>query len=345
MLSSSEEDFKLRGEFGDWDDSCDEPEVNNWGSYGVYKLVGHGKKTSDTCGKFSHFVGCNRVEKHNVVTLDGVDFRGKVYVRKVHFSCGKPSCPVCYKSGWAVRLARNIEGRLAEASLRFGQVEHIVVSVPEKDYGLKFKSLRLKIVKVLSLRGVIGGSMIFHAFRYRDHDFVSRGIRYLQGWYWSPHFHVLGFIFGGYSQCRHCDKGALACLRCSGFEGRTRRFFDKDGYIIKVAMDKHGVAGKRVTVGGTAWYQLNHSSYRSDAVRFHIATWFGCCSYRKLKVTVERRKEFCPICNKELLRLDYHGYREFVFDRCCSGYEREEFLPINEGSGDVWVKHRSKGFG
>ncbi len=109
---------------------------NEFWSYGDYELVGHGKVTSPSCGKFMGFSGCARIDLHDKTTLDGVNYTGKVFVRKVHRTCHKPSCPVCYKHGWAVREAKMIEARLVECSNRFGQVEHIIVSVPKSDYGL-----------------------------------------------------------------------------------------------------------------------------------------------------------------------------------------------------------------
>jgi hypothetical protein len=36
------------------------------------------------------------------------------------------------------------------------------------------------------------------------------------------------------------------------------------------------------------------------------------CSYRKLKVTVKRKKDLCPICGEELVRLHYLGVRRIV---------------------------------
>ena len=54
---------------------------------------------------------------------------------------------------------------------------------------------------------------------------------------------------------------------------------------------------------GTAWYQLNHASVKRGVSRFHVATWFGVCSYRKLKLTVELKKAVCPICQHDLERL------------------------------------------
>src|SRR3990170_5347954 len=171
------------------DDFDEEPVVDdNYASYGRYQLVGHGRVTNSNCGKFSSFFGCLRTDLHNKFTLDGNSYRGKVYVKKVFHSCDKPSCPKCFKHGWAVREAHKIEVRLAEASRRFGLVEHIIGSVPPEWYGLNHEELRVKIKEGLSARGIIGGVLIFHGFRYS----VARQ------WYWSPHFHFLGFILGGY---------------------------------------------------------------------------------------------------------------------------------------------------
>lgn len=43
--------------------------------------------------------------------------------------------------------------------------------------------------------------------------------------------------------------------------------------------------GERRTVGGTAWYQLNHATVKVGVKCFRVVTWFGVCSYRKLKVS------------------------------------------------------------
>ena len=312
MSYSAEKQFNLRKEFGfgDWDDSFDEePVENGYGTFGDFQLVGHGKVTNKFCGKYIGLKGCLRVDLHNLITLDGKSYKGKVFRRIVHHFCNKPSCPVCFKSGWAVRQAGNIEGRLAEASKRFGQVEHIVATVPPKFYGLDYLSLRHKIIKVLALRGIIGGVMIFHGFRYN--------LR--KSWYWSPHFHVLGFILGGYA-CRSCKK---KCFKgCGEFEDRKYRAYEKDGCIVRVL-------GKRKTVFGTAWYQLNHSSVNVTKKRFHVAVWFGVCSYRKLKVTVEKRKELCPLCQHDLIDIEYHGIKSL-------SSERDAFEDYEENGFPAW---------
>lgn len=271
-----------------------------------FQLVGHAlKPTNERCGTFRKFVGCSRVELHNKAVFDKggrlVDCRGKGFFRPVFHSCDKPSCPVCYERGWAVREAKNIQFRLEQASKRFGLAEHVIVSVPSKDYGLSYEAMRKKVINVLNGRGVVGGCLIFHGARYN--------LR--QQWYWSPHFHVLGFILGGYGECRNCkDRKCVGFgnfSKCDGFEARTRRLNERDGYIVKVK-------GKRKTVFGTGWYQLHHSTIRTDVKCFHVATWFGVCSYRKLKISKELRKEWdelhkpkCPICGHDLVRHAYYG--------------------------------------
>jgi len=293
---------------------------NGWVSYGDYRLVGNGEVTNpETCGKHATLKGCPRVDLHDFVDLEGRNFKNKVFVRRIQMSCGKPSCPKCYKYGWAVRQAGRIERRLKEASKRFGQIEHIICSVPTKDYGLSHKSSRRKVVNMLKDIGVVGGCIIFHGFRYRPH----------KGWYWSPHFHILGFILGGYSKCRHCKGGD--CYACGGFDGRAYKLYHKNGYIVRVM-------GERKTIGGTAWYQLNHASYKVGVKRFHVATWFGNCSYRKLKVTVEMRKELCPICQHELVKIRYVGSKRLHVSE-----ERDSFEDYMEDGEVVFFEKVRRG--
>ena len=236
------------------------------------------------------------------------------------WNCYKSSCPFCYKHGWAVREAGRIEHRTKKASKKFGLAEHIVLSVPVRDYHLSSKALRRKAVEVAKKRGVIGGCLIFHGFRYRPH----------RGWYWSPHFHCIGFVLGGYAGCRNCERKSNCDSRCNGFDSRAWKLFNKDGWYVKVL-------GKRKTIGGTAWYQLNHASVRrgANSKKSHVATWWGVCSYRKLKLIngsdVGIRHK-CPVCGKDLVRLRYLGvFSEISISR------RGELVPMFDGDGEpLW---------
>jgi hypothetical protein len=311
--------------------------ADGWATYGDYQLVGNGEVTNSHCGQFSsHYRGCLRVDLHNktIFGKDGksIDCRGKVYARPVFYSCDKPSCPVCFKYGWASREAKNIEARLKEASKRFGQVEHIIISVPVKDYGLEPEALRRKVNRILRELGIIGGVTIVHDFRYNKRKLY---------WYFSPHFHVLGYILGSYRKCRRCSRKNNCLAGCSGFDDRRWQGFKKHGYYVKVL-------GKRKTIRGTAWYQLHHSSIKKGVKRFHVATWFGCCSYRKLKVTPEMKKQLCPICQRELYDILYIGYKEFYLDRNSPLFKRELFEDYREGVDNprinnvVWIEKPKK---
>jgi hypothetical protein len=275
-----------------------------YATYGVYQLVGHASKpTNEKCGTFRKVMGCSRLELHNKVVFDKdgklVNCQGKGYFKPVFHSCDKPSCPVCYERGWAIREARNVDFRLEQASKKFGQAEHIIVMLPPKFWGLSDEGLRVKCMDVLYSRGIVGGALIFHGFRYN--------LR--QCWYWSPHFHVLGVILGGMGKCRRCSK----CRKgCGGFVDKNYRLNEADGCYVKVK-------GKRKTIFGTAWYQLHHATIRTDVKRFHVVTWFGVCSYRRLKLTKELRKEYderhkqkCPICGSDLVRHEYCGHESDV---------------------------------
>lgn len=166
--------------------------VVDFGRYGDYWLVGRGEQTNADCGRFKRFDGCLNVELHNAVRWFYPDLpKDSVFVKSVYHSCDNPLCPKCFKYGWATREAGRIESRLKEASKRFGLIEHIVVSVPDNDYGSSLEDLRRKCVMVLSARGVIGGCMIFHFFRYRN-SIEARKSGLPIGWFPSPHFHVLG---------------------------------------------------------------------------------------------------------------------------------------------------------
>jgi hypothetical protein len=308
---------ELISRVSEFSDDVSKP-IAGFNHYGEYCLVGSNPEpTNPDCGRFKKFMGCPDVEAHNAVRLLRNDVpKDSVFVKSVHNSCDSPLCPICYKYGWAVRAARKIEMRLKEASKRCGLVEHIVDSVPEADYGLSLKEMRRKTVKALKARGVIGGCILFHAFRYHRRNEAYIGEE--PHWFWSPHFHVLGFIGGeGYGKCRDCAfnparvHNSDRCQGCNGFEGLTRKMYEKEGgrsgsgHIVKVL-------GKRKTIAGSAWYQCNHASVRRDSGSntSHVVTWFGVCSYRKLKLINGNDvgvKHKCSICGKDLVRLRYLG--------------------------------------
>ncbi|GAI05300.1 unnamed protein product, partial [marine sediment metagenome] len=179
----------------------------------------------------------------------------------------RAECPVCYEK-WAAKEAHAITYRLEEAkkgNMGWGKVVHLTVSIPISDYHLvseAYSKLRPKVYKTLKKVGFFGGSCIFHPYR------VNKGTK---KWYFSPHFHILGY---GWIRGK-----------------KVASVYKSTGYIVV----NHGV---RKSVFATALYQLSHAGVKSGV---HTVTWFGCLAYNKAKVKPEvREPEVCPLCGAEL---------------------------------------------
>ena len=71
--------------------------------------------------------------------------------------------------------------------------------------------------------------------------------------------------------------------------------------------------------------------------RYHVATWFGNCSYRRLKVTYEVRKQICPICQHDLEPIVYSGGLVIVHNRESRDYVRDMFSSMVEDGVNVWA--------
>lgn len=100
------------------DESAWISEYDSWPVGGGFRsdftLVGRGVVTSDHCGKHMCYRVCTRDQLH-----DGV-CKGKDYYFNQVMSCHKPSCPRCWKYGWAVREARSIDSRFSTAEKVLG---------------------------------------------------------------------------------------------------------------------------------------------------------------------------------------------------------------------------------
>jgi hypothetical protein len=281
-----------------------------WGHIDGISIVGQSEKTNEDCHRLVKIVACLDVGRHNFTGLDGHKHTGNGSFYPVLHSCNKATCRLCYPD-FARREAKNIAARLEFAEKEFrkkgldvGRIEHATISLCKADVdAIRFAPDKAKAVAEARrkawayalARGFAGGTLIWHPFRYADMaESIRKGIPF--GRYFSGHFHLLGFIYGGY-RCRNCaynnNFSRDKCLSCREFEGRTRREFAKDGTIVKVF-------GKRKTVEGTAYYQLNHAGVVDDVERYHVATWAGLVSYRKMhfdaKKFVKKREHRCKIC-------------------------------------------------
>jgi hypothetical protein len=279
----------------------------------IFTLVAHGKVKNDNCGTFMRrkvklLKGCLRVHLHNQigVTIDGTDYRNKVFVKRAFYSCNRPECPSCGVSAWAVREAGRAEGILTYASNKLKmKIEHFIISPPQ-DFSGSFEDLRKYVLKAMLRRGIVGGLFIYHHFRYhgKNETYVGEKPHYFVG----RHFHVLGFIKGSYGNCRNCiyqKNGTFAKCKegCNGFEGVSRRAYDKDGVIAKVK-------GERKSIGGTIWYQLSHCSIRKDVKKQVVVNWFGICGRNKLRIpkgALPQKENLCEICGEKLYDIVYKG--------------------------------------
>ena len=112
-----------------------------------------------------------------------------------------------------------------------------------------YRKTRRKAIRIAKKAGMIGGALIFHPYREDSKNY----------WYFSPHFHILGY----------------------GWIVQTATIYDKTGWIVK----NHRV---RKSIGATAYYQLSHAGVKT---RHHVISWFGALSTRALKVERDKNED------------------------------------------------------
>jgi len=258
--------------------------------------VGHGEAKSD-CGEWLAWA-CNEVDRHP---------NGCRVVELGRRSCGRLECPICF-SRVAGRIARRAEYRLRQFKhQRFKKIIHVVVSVSKKDYELSYKESYKKAIKITRFCGIIGGAKVFHPWRQKcavcghypivdtDNPCPECGSKFFN-WYFSPHFHIVGF----------------------GWVRNVKEVFEETGWVIRNE-------GVRKTLFGTLSYLLTHCGIRKGR---HSLTWFGCCSYAKLRILpMPKEGHFCILCGLEMQRVNYEG----IFD----GLDPPD-QPNEEGFYFVW---------
>lgn len=234
-------------------------ESTNW--YTVREDGWHLPATKDKredCGKW-FTKGCLNVLAHK-----NTEFSGKVFVKSFQKSCYRADCEVCYKK-WMARESNKATRRIQKYEKQSGNpAKHIIISPPPWKQYLPIRELRKEAYKILKEIGSVGGSLIFHPFRYHKDS---------KRWYYSPHFHIIGF----------------------GWLVGTAETYQKSGWIVKNK-------GVRESVFATLFYQLSHAGVKHG---YHTVTWFGDLSYSKLKVEEEPNLNKCPLC-KAKLRLVFH---------------------------------------
>jgi len=105
------------------------------------------------------------------------------------------------------------------------------------------------------------------------------------------------------------------------------------------------VQGERLTVFGTAVYQLEHATVDSSKKRFHVYTNWGVVAYRKLKIVRDKKRiGECPICKHDLVKVRYFGDGCICHGRSLPEYRFEGCLSLYDGHGNcVWIFEEEKG--
>jgi hypothetical protein len=230
--------------------------IDNWG------LPGHGVARAD-CGTF-FMRACFNVDEHPDHLA--------VFQPFVH-RCFDPKCPEDWRF-WLLREAERISSRIAIAQKQkpwLGNPIHYMESVPQRLWHLPKEKLAAMAYAIAKRVGFLGGSVIWHPLRETDDG----------RWYYSPHFHFLGF---GWIDGSKVDDE-----------------YKKSGWICK---NLH----TRDSVFGTAYYQLTHCGVWYGPSKRHSVTWFGELSYNKLHVPkMDRDQVLCPYCNQALKRVRWVG--------------------------------------
>jgi len=198
--------------------------------------------------------GCLHTEDHQ-------EQKGKAFVRRYQRSCFRPVCKTCWEK-WIGRQS-NVATRKIEKYSKRQKISpiHIVLSVSHWDYELDYKIL--KEIKV------VGGSIIFHPFRFN---------KKIRCWYYSPHFHVV--CFGFLPKCSLVDA------------------YHQNGWFVKYL-------GVRKSVFATFYYLLSHCGIKH---RTHTISWFGDLSYSKLEKEIMPDYGKCPLCGRKLTEIYYKGW-------------------------------------
>ncbi len=253
--------------------------VNNWG------LPGHGE-SKDDCGGYFRKI-CLNIDEHpdNLAVFKTMTHR-----------CYDPKCPICWKS-WALREADRITHRIESFAHKFnwlGRPIHAMISVPSSLYHLSFNKLKIIARRLLKKVGFLGGSVILHCYRqkcvlcgFHKETFTKKCSNCGSSsfsWYFSPHFHVIGF-------------GWIVGEDVSDT-------YESSGWVIKNL-------GVRNSVFGTAFYQLTHCAIWYGSGKKHSVTWIGLLSYNsKYKIPpMPKHSTRCPWCGAKM----EIAYREFGY--------------------------------
>ena len=137
--------------------------------------------------------------------------------------------------------------------------------------------------------GFIGGAVIYHPFRHKDfgnetlEDILEPKVDLTKGWYYSPHFHLIGF-------------------------GWIKHDYEENGWIVK-NIGVRGETPENHRIFELARYQLSHCGVNS---RYHSITWIGQLSAHKYKAPPMPKEppSKCPECGSFMYPVIHLGRSE-----------------------------------
>lgn len=286
-----------------------------------FRLTGSNpNQTGHMCGLFSKNRICDNWKEHKDKdipkdflgkrTVDGKIPFGQSVVFVNAYRCTDPLCPECCLH-WAKLQANRAMRRFDAFSEVFGacyELRHLSISIPKFDYDKEFGFLKNQVIALAQGVGVIGGQAIYHPKRFN---------RELRVWYFSPHFHILGFVEHGWVDGQF-----------------VKTMHGKTEYVVKNL-------GKRKSVYNTLMYQLSHAGIPSK-VRSQAVVWFGDCRSSKIKAIKPNfdvvKKRVCPICQKPLklaVRVSYapvgFPYRKYEGHFILDNHENWMIVPERQG--------------
>jgi len=219
----------------------------------------------DWCGLWKT-VGCLNEVQHEKLGKGR-----RIYVKQYQRSCYRAVCKTCYLK-WMARQANKATRRIEKYSeLSFKKPIHVILCIPPSQHSLPIKLLRKRMNQLLKISKMDGGAVVFHPFRFRQND---------RRWYYSPHFHLVGF----------------------GNKQKIASAFGKFGWFIKIC-------DERESVFQTFCYLLSHCGIKKQN---HTLTWLGSLSYSKLKLEKEPTNTDCPICGRKFVEIYYEGVHPVV---------------------------------
>jgi hypothetical protein len=272
-------------------------ESSNWNniSYDGWKLPATGASKLG-CGEWLT-EGCLNAKNHNGVQfLDGIIASGKIFRRTYQKSCYRAECPECYLK-WLAREANRGTHKIESYAKKMKEKPiHVIVSIPIWHHNKDVQELRRASYDILDKLGIKAGCMILHPFRYD---------RKQKSWYYSPHFHIIGF----------------------GWVNDPRQVYRDSGFIVKNL-------GIRKSVYATLYYQLSHCGIKKGK---HSVTWFGHLSngniakyHPECKPIEEKREHLCPICQCKL--------RPLIWVRTDRPPPQEDFEGFDEAYGWIYAR-------